>query len=575
MLAVVENEMPPLATANKRAQAVLEQGLAVQPQSIELVQAEYLLLTSTGDNRGALAFMEAKAKADPKGPFRRTLIDVLREQKEYEKAEHELAELVREAPDDMNLAAALVQIISLEAAQAAAQGRADKQRALDEKAVTMIRDYRKRFPTNLTFLQAECDLVARGGDLTRAIAITEEIDKISKSSTMGPMLRARIYARQEKTREVARAYGESLARNPQQPDVRVLLAQELIKLGEFDAALEQTKLVLDTDKDRPDAILLEARALAESGGTDAEKEASRQSAVARLESAIAAAPAFLDAYHELSEIELKRGRRPAAIQALERALKVNPQDNTAVAKLVGLLAGRGPGGESPSPSDIEEARRVAAEVAGRDAKGSLILAAAVGFHKAGQIDLALPLSEKAVLMLDSVVAHLNLGDLLLSLAEGQPDRTRARPLFVRAVDEYNKVLKMQPGQIEAVNNKAWVLHMYLERSQEALDVMKEVLKLADHSLLPGEFFDTLGNIQETVGRADDAEQSYLKGLKKSPEHPVLNYHFGKLIATDRSRGARAKFHLAKALAGRDQLSPDMARDAELLIRKLGQPMKAN
>ena len=91
----------------------------------------------------------------------------------------------------MNLAAALVQIISLEAAQAAAQGRADKQRALDEKAVTMIRDYRKRFPTNLTFLQAECDLAARGGDLMRAIAITEEIDKISKSSTMGPMLRAR------------------------------------------------------------------------------------------------------------------------------------------------------------------------------------------------------------------------------------------------------------------------------------------------------------------------------------------------------------------------------------------------
>ena len=70
-------------------------------------------------------------------------------------------------------------------------------------------------------------------------------------------------------------------------------------------------------------------------------------------------------------------------------------------------------------------------------------------------------------MLDSVVAHLNLGDLLLSLAESRPDRTHARPLFVRAVDEYDKVLKLQPGQIEAVNNKAWVLHMYLERSQEA------------------------------------------------------------------------------------------------------------
>ena len=72
MLAVVENEMPPAATANKRAQAVLEQGLAVQPQSIELVQAEYLLLDLHGRQQGALAFMEAKAKADPKGPFRRT-----------------------------------------------------------------------------------------------------------------------------------------------------------------------------------------------------------------------------------------------------------------------------------------------------------------------------------------------------------------------------------------------------------------------------------------------------------------------------------------------------------------------
>ena len=71
MLAVVENEMPPSATANKRAQAVLEQGLAVQPQSIELVQAEYLLLDLHGRQPGAVAFIEAKAKADPKGPFRR------------------------------------------------------------------------------------------------------------------------------------------------------------------------------------------------------------------------------------------------------------------------------------------------------------------------------------------------------------------------------------------------------------------------------------------------------------------------------------------------------------------------
>jgi tetratricopeptide (TPR) repeat protein len=417
--------------------------------------------------------------------------------------------------------------------------------------------------------------VARGGDLTRAIAITEEIDKISKSSAMGPMLRARILARQGKTREVAQAYGEALERNPRQPDVRVLLAQELVKLGRFDEALKQTKIVLDADKDRLDAALIGARALAELGSTDAEREVSRYSAAQQIESAIKTAPGFLDAYHELADIQLKRGRRPAAIEVLKRDLKSNPQDNNAVAKLIALLAGRGPGGEMPSARDVDEAKRVAAEIVSSDAKGSLILAAGAGFHKAGQLSLALPLSEKAVAMLDSTVAHMNLGDLLLSLAESQHDRGAARPLFERAVGEYDKVLKVQPRLVEAVNNKAWVLHSYLDRSNEALELARDLLKRADPATLPGEFYDTLGAIQEAVGRADDAEQSYLKGLGKSPEHPVLNYHFGKLIAADRSRGARAKVHLAKALAGRDQLSPEMARDAERLITELGRQFSAN
>ena len=49
--------------------------------------------------------------------------------------------------------------------------------------------------------------------------------------------------------------------------------------------------------------------------------------------------------------------------------------------------------------------------------------------------------------------------------------------------------------------------------------------------------------------------SRISGLKRSPEHPVLNYHFGKLIA-DRivSRG-----RVALAKAGQPpRLSPDMA-----------------
>ena len=65
------------------------------------------------------------------------------------------------------------------------------------------------------------------------------------------------------------------------------------------------------------------------------------------------------------------------------------------------------------------------------------------------------------------------------------------------------------------------------------------------------------------------------GLRKAPEHPVLNYHYGKLLAKGGSRAARAKGHLSKALANRDQLGPEMARDAEHLVQQLGAPIRGN
>ena len=86
------------------------EGLAIQPTSLELVQAEYLLLTSLGDVKGAIELVQSKTKDDPKGTFRRLLADVLRQQKDYEQAERVLRQLVQESPDDLVLAAAFVQL---------------------------------------------------------------------------------------------------------------------------------------------------------------------------------------------------------------------------------------------------------------------------------------------------------------------------------------------------------------------------------------------------------------------------------------------------------------------------------
>lgn len=568
MLAAVENETPPLESSAERTIRVVDEGLEVQPTSIPLVQAKYLILAKGGDPAKALQFVESKAKDDSTGVYRRMLVDVYRHQKDYDGAERILQGLVSESPSDGNLAAGLVEVVSLAAADAMAAGDEGKLRSLDEKAANLIREYRTKFPTNLAILQAECDQSARRGDYTQAVSITEEIDRVAKNSSVGPILRARLFASQNRPIDVAKAYAEAVEREPRRLDVRVSLGKAALKVGQVDEAIQQANYVLGVEKGSREAVLLQARALDASGVSDAQREASRTKAVSQLEEALAADPKFADAYQVMADIELKRNRRPAALAALKRGLDAEPADPSIVAQYVQLLAEPDPASPAARPAGLEEAKRLAAEIANRDAKGTTLLAAAVGFHKARRLELALPLSEKAAKLLDSPVSHLNLGDLLLSLAESQPDPDKARPYFERAVEQYDRVLQLQPGSIEAVNNKAWVLHSSLGRSQEALELAQALVARANPAALPGEFYDTLGAIQESVGRPADAEESYQEGLKRSPELAVLHYHYGKLIAADKARGNRAKDHLSKAIASKDQLSPDMADEAVRLVNQI-------
>jgi len=563
MLAVVENDKPPTSTALKRAMAVLETGLERLPDAPQLVQAKYAALKATGQSRSGIEFVEAKAKAFPKGPFRRELISIYREQKLYDRAAGLLDLLLKESPEDTNLAAALVQVISLDAAEAGVNKQPDRQRELNDKATTMIRNYRDRFPNSLVFVQVECDMVARRGDFTRAIELTREIDKMSKTSPVGPLLRARLYAALGKTRDLAQAYQDALDRNPNQLELHMLLALTLLKLGEADQALRHANLVLDVDKNRPDAVLLQARALAESGTTLNEKEQQQGAAIARLLAAIKADPHFDDAFHTLAEIHLKRNDPAAAVLVLKEDLKANPNDATAVVRLIELLSGHP---DRPTKEALlEEAKRLAREIAVRDSDGTMVLALAIGFHKARQLELALPYAEAAATKLNTPVAHLNFGDILLTLAETQSEATQARATLERAVVEYDLVLKSQPNSVEAVNNKAWILHTYLGQTRQALDLVLALQKRVTAAALPGEFYDTLGSILESVGKTNDAEQSYLDGLKKAPEHPVLNFHFGKMIASDRDRAAEARSRLKKAIDN-GRLSPPMAREAIRLVQ---------
>ncbi len=315
-----------------------------------------------------------------------------------------------------------MQLISLQAADAAARNQPDRERELADKAVSMIKEFRARYPSNLAFLQAECDMVARRGDFVRAIELTHEIDKASKTSPAGAILRARLYGTMGKTSEMADAYAEAVERSPRQLDLRVLLGQTRLKIGQVDEAVRQAGLVLDADKNRLDALLLQARALAAAGKTSLERSQNQQAAITKLKAAIKTNPRFLDAYHALAEIHRDRNDRAAALTVLKEDLAANPTDSTAVARLVECLAQSSPAGSGPSAADLAEARRMAAEIAAKDKTGSMVLALAIGFNRARQLDLAAPYAEAAATKLNTPASHLNYGDLLLTLAENQGDK---------------------------------------------------------------------------------------------------------------------------------------------------------
>ncbi|WP_406696848.1 tetratricopeptide repeat protein [Singulisphaera sp. Ch08] len=571
MQAAIDSLTPPQEDATQRALATLEKGLISQPDSTELVNAKYRVLRSTKGDKEAIAYIESVAAAKP--DFRRMLVEIYSRHNDFTSGERVLRELLADKPKDALVAANLVRIVGLQAIQAAQQNKPDLERTLNEKVSGMIREFRTRFPTDLTFLQAECDLAARRGDLTRATAITQEMDKIAKGSSSGPLTRARIYAAQGRTRETAEAYIEALERNPRQFDVRLMLGQTQLKLNEYAEAIRQAKMVLEVDNDQPDAVMLLARAIAAQPGPDSQVAANRAQVIKDLSEAIRKNPKFADAYHEKSELQILLKDRKQAIATLNEAVKANPEDAAGLALLIQRLSETREDGRAATSDELAEAEKVASTVGDSDEKGNMLLAIAVGYHKAGQLTAALPWAKKASSKLDVPLVHLNYGDLLLSIAEKTKDAAEAKPYFEKAVEQYDLVLKSSANSVEAINNKAWILHTHLGRSTQALELANGFLKRVDPGTLPGEFFDTVGAIQEATGRAREAEDSYAQGLRKSPDHPVLNYHMGKLFAADKRRASQASSYLEKAIAGRDRLSPTMASDLESVVKKL--QMKAN
>ncbi len=564
MLAAVEKLSPKDGT--DRALKDLELGLEKYPDSIELIQVRYQLLASKKDPK-AVAFVEEKAKASTNPAMKRVLAEVYRLEKRFDESETILRDLLKQAPQDNRLAAVLVAMMASRAVLASEGGNRAAEREFNAKTGDLIREFREKFRADPIFLQADCELAVRTGDLSKAKRLCDELSEFDKGSAAGPILKARIYATEGKLEEVARAYEEAIRRSRNRPDLHLALAQVNLTMGKTDDALKQTRFVLDIQKEEPKAVLLNAQALASATGTADEVAKRRGEAARALQAAIKNRPNFTDAYHLLSQIRIMQKDRAGAIAVLKDVLKVVPNDDAGLSSLVQILCQPRQNGPAPL-TDVQEAMKLAEAYGARDERGVFALALAVGFQSAGRTDLALPWAEKAAEKIDQPVVHLTYGDILMAKGEATTAPGDARKSFQDAIAQYDIALKTQANQVGAINNKAWILHHHLGKHAEALEVAEALVRRSDPGTLPSEFFDTLGAIYEAMNRPTQAEEAYQQGLRKSSEGPMLNYHMGKLLATDPSRAGKALRYLEKAQANKAKLSPDAVADLDRVMKTI-------
>lgn len=569
MLAAVESLADPGPAGNDKALAALERGLAAHADSVSLVEARYRLVRETDPARAVATIEQAYRQARKSLVLRSFLVQVYREEKRPADAEKLLRETIRETPNDPTPAALLIRVISDQAIAAVDRGDSDKAHILNEACAKEVEANRKKFPDDSVFLQAECELAARLGEITKALGITEKIDQMDKASPIGPLMRATIYSAQGRMRETADAYIEAIRRDPRRDDIRLLLGRLYLQLGEFEESTQQADSILNHQPGQIDAALLKSMTLSVARGDAARTAQNRLEAIAMLRDLIEKHPKRIDIRRRLADTLLLAGRRDEAAATLKRALALAPTDAAAVEMLVQVLASPR-AGKPATAAEVKSAEAVAETNARGEKSGRIALAVSLGYQKAGRLELALPWAEVAAERLKDPMAELNLANIYLSIGEENPEDSRSGELFKKAVARYDIVLKSQANAIEAVNNKAWILHRYFGENEQALVLAKGLTSRIDPSLLPAEFFDTMGSIQESLGKSSEAAATYSRGLERNPGLPMLNYHLGRLLAANPRTESQAGAYLKKALEKPGALPKTAGAEIKRLLE-----MKAN
>lgn len=532
---------------------LLERSVAAQPANLELKLDLASAYVRAGLNDKAIALLKSLPQGAHDDRRNTLLVTTLAASKGIDSARTEIERIVAAQPRDLNT-------LNLAAAFYARYGEIARARqllqqasAIDPKnsltalnqarvevtagnlsgAKAVIEKALQADPKNDAARLAMAEIAVRTGDLAEAVKRLEEIRSSDPTVVQPRLLLARLYLQQQKPREADAVVRETLAQAKGDAVTADAVGRLYLDAGRFDEALNQFRDAARLDAQNPAYLLNIARTQLALGNNSAARET--------LEKVLVRQPGSVSAAAALAMMDLREGRRDAAMGRVTALKKARP-DDAGVLLLEGDVA---------MATQSYAAAAQAFEAAGRIAPSA---AAAVRSYRARQLgklaEPRAPLEAWLQRRPEDVSVRMVLAESFV--AEGRNDQ---------AIAHYQQAVRGERPNAMALNNLAWLYHEKAdpraeETARRAYDSAPQVAAIGD----------TYGWILVQAGKLPDGLRILEKAVADSKSQPDIRYHYAAALAKSGQQEA-ARRELRELVRGKT--SYPSAADARKLLDELG------
>jgi tetratricopeptide (TPR) repeat protein len=325
------------------------------------------------------------------------------------------------------------------------------------------------------------------GKLEEALKMSEEILAAAPNNLQARLVHANCLARVGRYGEARTELDHLVSQNPQSIPARFQLGVLAISERRYEDAEGIFRQLANTETGDPRGVV----GLAETY----QAENQSQLAVKLLQDELKRSPGSTPVRGLLAQVAMATGNRDLAIEQYKQMVAA-----------------------APKSMDIQIALAEA-----YSAKGDFSAAVDV-LQKASQ---AAPKSATVTLLLAQALSHA-----------GQISDAKA---------SYRHVLEMQPDNLPALNNLAFLMAETGENLDEALSLAQRGLGSAIEPKIKTSLQDTVGWLYLKKNMYDSALQSFQGLVKRNPDNPTYHYHLGAtLFAKGEQRKARAELEAALA-----------------------------